>query len=326
MADDGCGGCNDTSLITIPVGPAGANGTNGTNGTNGIDGDPGIFGGFSAKWKFDATTSGTAAATYLKFDSTLLSSVSVIQINNDNFNNVDHTNFLLTFVNTINSINQFGLIRIFKETDSNVFWLGTIDDYANGGTTKDFAVTHILSNGSFNGDDAIVVSFTPNGENAASDKEIIHADYTITEETGTSPVILSTYTAPANLLATNGSQLEIQVSLKRTDLVPSAVFAKIAVAGDYITYSDQAWLLNRSIDNVVVKFTMTRINSTTVFVNMQSHFITTLGTITPSWAFASNVAWNSAVGTNTITLHGYTADGLGNKIGTQEFVIKKFDK
>lgn len=159
-----------------PVGPAGLNGEDGLNGidgTNGVDGNPG---GFSSLWKFSNLTSTTEPPIYyLKFDSATPASINTMRISKTNGLNVDMTNFLETFKNPYGSVNQYGLIKIYKKNDSSVFWIGEITNVATlGSGSYSISLSFIQSNGTFTLDDDIVVDYTPFGKGVVYKTKVIN--------------------------------------------------------------------------------------------------------------------------------------------------------
>ena len=207
--------CNDCDDITL---------FSGNPGTNGI------FGGFSASWKFNTDTNilTTPTQSYLKVNNLSLLGVTKILINNVDINVKDLKNFLTSF----NATGDYGLIRVFKETDSSTFFMGRITGLTEtvpAGTNTAYHtldVTWIQAYGTFSSDDSLVVSFTPIG--------------TQEEEAGTTAtstqIISGTAYAPATgysaLTKTNTSTVskdyKIDVSFvcgNETGLTPYAVTA-----------------------------------------------------------------------------------------------------
>jgi len=164
-------GCTNCSEITLFRGEDGAAGTNGTNGTNGIDGAPGadgadgVYGGWSSEWLFDnGTGTGTSAGDF-RFDNITLSSVTGIFINEINADATD----LTAFLSAISSADgNFGLIRISKKSDANIFWMGVVTGASDLGSEHDITLTHTVSNGTFTNNDPCIVSFVRNGLNGTS--------------------------------------------------------------------------------------------------------------------------------------------------------------
>lgn len=167
-----------TSNVTIPqgdVGPqgptgatgaagaAGATGATGATGSAGAAGAQGVFGGFSGEWVFDSAITANPPATEMRFNNATLASVTSIFINDTNADSANYQEFLNSFSNSGN----FGFIRVFKETDSNVFWIGTVTAVVDNGADHTITVTHTLSNGAFTDTDPIVVSFQASGSAGA---------------------------------------------------------------------------------------------------------------------------------------------------------------
>jgi hypothetical protein len=306
--------CTDTSTIVIPTGAAGVNGTNGVNGS---------FGGFSAKWNFDATTGGDPASTYLKFNSTLLSGVTAITVNNTNEASTDHSNFLLSLSNEVNGIYQFGLIRVFKEFDSNTFWAGRITEAGPTSNGHTYIVTHIESNGTFAADDDVVLSFAANGTSAEADKEIIYMENTNNSTSALVETIISTITIPAYELQVNGDQLEVASTISRVGIAPSSLIVRQKLAGLSIT-GGSTWDMTSNRLKLVVNTRLTRISPTAVYVNMYSYYIDDTGVMVPTFATSQTLAWVSNT-PNNIDITGLSTDGA-NSVECNIVSIRKFDK
>jgi len=314
--------CLDTSLITIPVGPTGSNCTNRTNGTNETNGQDGNVGGISARWRVNATTSGAPAATFLKFDSTVLSGVTNITVNDLNADNTDHNNFLASFQNISDAVSQWGLIRIWKRFDSNTFWSGKVTGTADAGTSRAFTVEHIESNGTFAASDELILSFAANGASASLDKEMVHYVIPGVDNGTTVLASLGNYTVPANSLTTDGDTLEGSANLIKFGVLPSAVQASVNVAGGAMTSIN--WILGIGISGLKVEFKVTRLSATTAFLDYKSWYTNSLGTLVPSYGGFKTIVFDTTI-PNVIDILGLSVDGLGNTIKLEGLVIKKFD-
>lgn len=318
--------CLDTSQITIPTGADGADGAAGAAGADGTDGTDGNFGGFSGRWLFDNTTGVDPAATFLRFDNTVLSAVTGIYVNNTNADTVDYSNFLASFANTVDGTNQFGLIKVWKRFDSNTFFYGKMTDYATAAAGKVFPVTHIESNGTFAANDELVISFTPNGTSANLDKEVLTNIYNTagTATNGTTTLTtLSNYTIPADTLAADEDTIEFSAHLVKFGTIPSAVVGKITIAG--VDVHGTNWALGSGAKSLKVDVRLTRISATQAFMEFKSWLVDTGSVMVPSFGGYKTIAFTSNVA-NIIDVLGASADGLGNTIKLENLLIKKFDK
>lgn len=316
--------CTDTSLIVLPAGQDGTPGTNGTNGTNGVDGQNGIFGGFSAKWKFDATTGVGAASTYLKFNSTILSGVTSIEVNKLNASSVDHADFLTTFVNTVGSTDYFGLVRVWKEFDSNIFWLGRITASTSTASTRTFTVTHIESNGTFTANDNVVLNFTPNGAIGDSPgTNVIFSDHTVYQTSAMVETNFITYNIVPNLLPDLGDQLDIQVVYTKEGPSKSIDQAFLRLNGSLITFSNLAIPMAPGISQLLVNYTITRRVSDQAYLHMKAFYIDRTGNLVSAVGNTKPVALATA-NTHTLDFNG-SSGAISNTITLREVVIKKFE-
>jgi hypothetical protein len=126
-------------------------------GDDGLDGE---YGGYSSLWRFSTnTTMADPTAGYVRFNNSTYSSVTTVVISQTNLDGTDMEGFLTSFINS----NAYGLIRFFKEYDSNVHWYGRITNVVDNGTYFTLTVTFADSNSAFALNDNIVVSFSANG-------------------------------------------------------------------------------------------------------------------------------------------------------------------
>ena len=205
--------CNDCTDITL---------------FSGNDGKNGIFGGYSSKWKFNTDTNVLVIplSGYLKVNNLSLLGVTKIQLNNIDANIVDVAAFLTSF----NASGDFGLVRLFKETDSSTFFMGRISGVTTGGTGTgayhELDVIWTVSNGTFTSEDSVVISYTPigtveeEGELGSANPQTVNS---------------LTYSVPPsyNLIKTNTSatltkKYKIDVSFQCGDVTGLAPFARTA--------------------------------------------------------------------------------------------------
>jgi hypothetical protein len=195
-----CTGCNDGCLDSVTL----------------AEGQQGLFGGFSALWRKNSGTSSSVSAGGLTFNNTNMVSATAIYVHKTNVDNSNHTNFLNSFSNG----GSYGLIRIFQEDDSSVFWYGTLTAVALSGNVFTLTVTNIqssLSSGTIPTGRDLVLSFTPKGATGSSSSAgltLLHNSLTDTGTTAAaSPQTLKTYTLPANTLSVNNDIIEVEAVL-----------------------------------------------------------------------------------------------------------------
>jgi hypothetical protein len=155
----------------------------------GTAGSQGNYGGWSSEWLYDGTS--TAAGTSVgdfRFDNGTLSAVTKLYINDTN---ADSAN-LQAFLDAWDNSGAFGLVRISKKTDPNVFWMGIVTAESDTGSEHDVTVTYVVSNGTFTDNDPCVVSFVEsgidgiNGTNGADATDLYDSDWvTIGAHNGT---------------------------------------------------------------------------------------------------------------------------------------------
>jgi hypothetical protein len=195
MSNCGCSSCEDNLLIDPVV------------LNEGEDGSDGVFGGYSGDWLFESNTSSPPSTRYLRVNNASLASVTQLYINETNAQSVNYATFLAEF-----AVDSY--IRIFREFNSNVFWLGKITSVTDSGAYYTIGVTTILTNGSFTNTERLIVSYIPAGVSSGSNVEILYNDVNTsanyTAVSASFDNILS-YTVPANTLVTNGDLLKINM-------------------------------------------------------------------------------------------------------------------
>lgn len=219
-----CTGCNDGCLDSVEL----------------AQGEQGLFGGFSALWRKNSGTSSSVSAGGLTFNNTNMVSATAIYVHKTNVDNSNHTNFLNSFSNGGN----YGLIRIFQEDDSSVFWYGTLTGVSLSGNVFTLTVTNIqssLSSGTIPTGRDLVLSFTPKGATGPSSSSgltLLHNSLTDSGTTAAaSPQTLKTYTLPANTLSVNNDIIEVEAVLDfsgdstASSYKPSVYFGGVNIGG-----------------------------------------------------------------------------------------------
>lgn len=132
----------------------GATSSKGKPGDNGL---PGLFGGYSSNWLFDAGTSSNPGAKDIRLNNATPSSATAIYVNKTNERSVDLSDFIAQFT----SGNEYGFIRLFDEKDSSVFHYFRLTAVALASSVYTLTVSYIDGNGSFTDNNSLVLSFTP---------------------------------------------------------------------------------------------------------------------------------------------------------------------
>lgn len=211
-------GCNSTVTLPYLTGAAGSNGS---------------FGGFSAKWKFDAaSTTSNPSASYVRFNSATYSSVNEIYISDTNYDGASRDDFLDEFDN--------GYIYIFKEFDPSKYWYGIVTNETDNGGYHTITVTHLQSNNaSFSTDDAIVVSYVNNGDPGSDaltksyTKESFIGNNTYYEQRATAGTFGTDLTTAADELSTNGDELIANIVLRTPGTSDDTI--RLVVGGQPLT-------------------------------------------------------------------------------------------
>lgn len=223
-------GCDNGISLPYLTGPAGLNG---------------IFGGFSAKWKYDSSSIlDNPPTTYLRFNDANPGIATNIYINNNNDDSINHSAFL----NSFNNDGNYGLLRIFKEYDSSIFAFYKITNIVSTGTSYSLSVTPILFNGTFTLNDKLVVSFAASGDTGAAGADgadgvsaggVIDIVYG-TEVLAAQPSqVLGEIEVPANTLSALNDIIEFSATIWVKGTVPP---------GDTfnISFGNQGYALNNS--------------------------------------------------------------------------------
>jgi hypothetical protein len=242
-------GCGCDSEISLPW-------LSGSDGTNGI------FGGYSGKWIFKSATNAPPLSNTIRFNSAL-STTTNIYVHDSNFNGTDYDLFLDSFSNTSIFGPSYGWLRVFKESDSNVFWMGTISNVVDNGTYHTLTVVSILSNGSFTEDDPIVISFVPKGNNGtagsnAETKAWVQESYAQTpyiqhKPFGVGGIFTQGLTIPANQLLNIGDTFKFEINL--TGDTDNSIFGNMDLEFNDI---DEISTFNIFGTNILIQGSITR--------------------------------------------------------------------
>lgn len=201
-------------------------------GQVGADGQIGGYGGYSTEYDFSTSIVSGTTAGLLRLNSATYASVTTIYVNKTNADGTDMDTFLSSFSNS----GSFGNIRIFKKSNSNVFWVGRITAVSSGATEYTLTVVYILHNSAFAANDDIVISFSPKGTEG---KNLIFSwnGSTTTANTATWTTVAGPQmTIAAGTLASNG------------DFIDYTVYANNALGtSDVLLYNGVKGLLNATV-------------------------------------------------------------------------------
>jgi len=249
--------CDSLNTGTLPTGLPGPTGATGAQG---------IYGGFSADWIFSTSTSTGPSSSQLRFNNATYSSVTEIYVSDDDVDGTDYDPFLDSLSNNGN----YGMIRIFKETDHLKFWLGIITGVTDNGTDHTLTVTYIDSNSTFSASDAIVLTFSPSG---ASGSSVLSNNTTDVATSGSGTDALMSYIVPINKLKTNEDVLEIEASYVMSGLTQdknisfsingSNFVSKLASAPVANTFS-----VSKGVKYTKAKISITRKSATAVYIDI----------------------------------------------------------
>lgn len=237
-------------------------------GATGATGDQGLFGGFSAEWVFNTSTSTGPSSTQLRFNNTTYSSVTAIYVSDTGTGSLD----MDAFLDSISNNSKFGYIRVFKKSDSTKFWMGQVTAVTDNGTDHTLTVTHIQSNSTFAASDAVVLTFSPAGVGGII---VLNNDTTAVGTANAAFTTLKSYTLAANQLNTNGDIVEI-TSLLDSSLTAGSVDevkrVRVRVGGTVVHTKLPYFNLFRAELYMRLVIRLTRQSATTLFVDA---FVTT---------------------------------------------------
>lgn len=271
-----CDPCDEISGITIPA------------GDDGIDG---LYGGFSSEWLFETNTGSGPGSTFIRLNNTTYSSVTNIYINETNANSTN----LGAFLNSFNNGGGFGHIRLFREDNSNVFFLGTITAVTDNGSDYTIAVTYIAHNGTFAASDNVIVTFNGKGTNGAAGSagaagvdgddgtSLLYNGTTQGSTNNTSPTYVALDSAgiiPINQLATNGDKVKIIHNFTKSIPVADQIFqVKLVLSNNSIAQNLYEITIPSRIISGKIVTEITRLTSTTAIVQVESHYVNQMNTL-----------------------------------------------
>lgn len=214
--------------------------TNGNNGTNGV------YGGWSSEWQFDNNTGSGSGSQEFRFNTATLVSVTNLYINYINNDSTNISQFLAAWSNSGN----YGLIRISKKDDPNIFWMGELTSLTDNTTEYICGVNTVVTNGTFNDTDEFIISFVKNGSRGPSGgSEILYTNMT-EYQSGDADI---TYDVNTSLMNTDGDTIII-------DHLLTAVFTS---PGNY-TFTNSGG--NPGTSQVLVTHTYDVTENTNVYV------------------------------------------------------------
>lgn len=153
-------------------------GADGTNGTNGVDG---VSGANCVEFEFDGTSAGAPANGKFRSSSTSLSSVTTLQIDNENINNIDVTPWL-GIIDTNLIAGRNGYIQISEKGNSAITALYSIFFYNSQPQYKEMSVAYVWGSGTLTVGNKYLISYifdgadgTPGGGGVTNNTAIAYA-------------------------------------------------------------------------------------------------------------------------------------------------------
>jgi len=190
----------DTEVITVAAPAAGATGAQG------------VYGGFSSVWQFTDVVGGGSASTELGFNSNNFSLVTTLKVSDTNADSINVDGLL----DSLDNSGNFGLIRVFKESDSTQFVAFEVTNVVDSGTYHTLTVTYKMHNGTFADNDSVVLTFAPKGNagtSASCDNVGSGAELYI--DATSAPFEIRTLISPNSTitLTENGNEVELDLNV-----------------------------------------------------------------------------------------------------------------
>jgi len=295
-----CGDCFDKDVLVL---------------NEGEDGSDGLFGGYSARWIFDTNTAVSPASTKMRFNNGTLNLVNQIYLADNNGDGVDHT----TFINSLNPFGEFGYVRIFKEDNSTVFWLGEITSITDNATYFTLGVTHIFSNGVFTNSANTVVSFIP----ISTSNSILNNTFTVGNQQANAWASIGNYSLPANTLTTNGDKIKIKACFSFVGFTSPNGYYKVQVDGADINASLTSYTVMNGVTNAFVEIDFARISNTSARIHLTNNVMDTYLNLSPErGAYETRGALNLTTNPVVFTFDARAAGGAETIYLDQLEVIK----
>ena len=329
----------DPNSVTLLKGDTGATGPAGADG---------IYGGYSSDWLFDAGTGTGPSATFIRANNADLSIATELYIARDNADSVNMNPFLTSFTNS----GDYGIVRLFDETDSSKFAMYTVTGVTDNTTYFTITISLIQRNGSFSANDPVVVTFTPsgatgsngsNGSNGADGADGTTLLYNSTADNSSNnsgtlqSILILPSVIPANTLTSNGDRVIFSGVVVRSGARASngivGIFVSIDGTTNIIDSSTTPDLyLLEGYDTISYECIINRISATeaSVVLEMQHFYgdITTPSTANGTanvkrkrYNFALTIPSTGWDDDQNLTIRGIDtpAEALVSKIATVEF-------
>lgn len=232
------------STVSLPVGPAGSQGIQGPAGADGL------FGGYSLEWAFDTTTTSGTSSTKVRLNNSTYNLVTTIYVNDSNIDSTDSSAFLASMGS------PYGLIKLFKEDNSNVFWMGEVTAITDSGTEYALTVTYVLHNGTFANDDNVVVSFAKKGATGSSTTgtTVLEVDLTEYEEDqNTFATVTKSFAVPADTWETVDDTVELEMMFVADNTTSGSYGIRLELDSNVVSMSPTLNDLHFAPDNSFVK-------------------------------------------------------------------------
>lgn len=297
--------CEESEGITIPAGSDGSNGE---------------YGGYSSNFLWSTATGSTPGSTFVRFNNSTYSSVTQIFISETNGDSISVADWLDSFVNS----SAFGMIKIFKESDSTKFWFGRVTAHVDNGTDRTLTVTYVDHNGTFAANDSVIVNYTMNGATGAAGSNgtngtdgidgigllashvtlgFTSAGYPVYTALGTSGTIA------AGTLDSNGDKIRI-TQLFTKQATADNFYTRLQITNNAATndvYSVQ--VPSQMVGGTIIS-EIIRVDATTCILNVYANWINGIATLVPGYAVMNRAL--PIVFADTIVLSAqYATNGAG---------------
>lgn len=281
-------------------------------GPTGATGARGLAGGWSIISEWDSSTASSPGTGETRFNNATLASVTQLFISDTDDNGVDISAVLDAYDNG----GDFGLIRVFKESDSSVFWMGTVTAEADSGTYHTVTVTHTASNGTFTDADKVWISFAPAGADGAAGSagstgatgaagtdgttvEFFEGTTDSLTGAGYANFANKVFTITAATYDTAGDTLDMEFHFTQNTGTTSPVYVDIHVDGNSICSGKITEFVMPDRNQCMIKVRLTYLTNTTAFVAAEQYIWNTGNySAQPVAMFYNSVSITSYSGSN----------------------------
>lgn len=307
--------CGDLTLLIPP------------DGQTGLSGD---FGGNSAPYLFSTATTATPAATYLNFNSTNLSTATILYVNKLDRDSEDLSNWIAQIGASTNT--NKALLRVFEEHSNENFADFRVTGTSLAGNVYSITVVSLSlsQNSPFANNDNVVLTYAQSGDagtngSAGQAGTTILYNNNVTANSGSNGGTFTTqaaktYTILANELDANGDMVSLSSDAVNYDLTYNTSVAvnkfRIQITNNAVVYT-QEYVFQSHNEQARIEVRMNRISNTTarmIVTIFAGALVNYLGT-----------ADMAGIDFTTSTVANVQASTTSAEVNTLNFVVVKYN-